>query len=241
MSKRAQHIVTEWGVTILILLFGSMSVGWSFVVPTGSMEDTILIGDHLVVDKLAYAPPGPVSKHLLPYSDVKRGDIVVFRYPLNIQENYVKRVVGVPGDRIKIVAKQLYRNGEPVNEPYKIHRSSRIEYYRDYFPVEGIEGLRPRAARMLAEHVTGGELVVPPRQYFVMGDNRDESDDSRFWGLVPRENIFGKPWLIYWSYESAGDLRKAVDLDHLRDIAFNLFSKTRWERTLRTIRAHSTD
>jgi signal peptidase I len=94
--------IAEWTVTILLLLFGTTTLVQAFVIPTGSMEDTLLIGDHLLVDKLAYSPPGPVSKYLLPYSDVKRGDIIVFRYPVDIRQTFVKRVVGVPGDRLRI-------------------------------------------------------------------------------------------------------------------------------------------
>src|SRR5512134_2887104 len=94
--------IAEWTVTILLLLFGTTTLVQAFVIPTGSMEDTLLIGDHLLVDKLAYAPPGPVSKHLLPYSDVNRGDIIVFRYPVDIAQTFVKRVIGVPGDRLRL-------------------------------------------------------------------------------------------------------------------------------------------
>ena len=99
--------VAEWAVTIILLLFGTTNLVQAFVIPTGSMEDTLLIGDHLLVDKLAYAPSGPVSKYILPYTDVKRGDIIVFRYPVEIQQTFVKRCIGVPGDRIKLVDKQL--------------------------------------------------------------------------------------------------------------------------------------
>ena len=107
-------------MTILIFLFGTTTVLQAFVVPTGSMEGTVLVGDHLFVDRLAYSPPGPISTHLLPYQDVKRGDIIVFRYPLDIRQNYVKRVIGVPGDRIRIVNKVVHLNGNALNEPYKV-------------------------------------------------------------------------------------------------------------------------
>src|SRR5262245_39613090 len=116
----ARHFIAEWCVTILILLFGTTTLLQAFVVPTGSMENTMLIGDHLFVDKLAYAPPGALTGKLLPYTPVKRGDIIVFRYPLDIRQNYVKRAIGIPGDRIRIVNKQLYLNGKPSVEPYKI-------------------------------------------------------------------------------------------------------------------------
>ena len=114
-----RHWIAEWGVTVLIYLFATTTVLQAFVVPTGSMEGTLLIGDHLFVDRLAYAPSGPISRRLLPYRDVKRGDIIVFRYPLDIQQMYVKRVIGVPGDRVHIQNKIVYLNGRPLTEPYK--------------------------------------------------------------------------------------------------------------------------
>src|SRR3979409_2243655 len=106
----------------------------AFVIPTGSMEDTLRIGDHLLVDKLAYAPAGPIGKYLLPYTDVKRGDIIVFRYPIDIQQTFVKRVIGVPGDHIRLDNKQVTRNGVRLQEPYKYHKTDYIETYRDNFP-----------------------------------------------------------------------------------------------------------
>src|SRR5512140_2906731 len=122
MAKRKdppRGTIAEWTVTILLLLFGTTTLVQAFVIPTGSMEDTLLIGDHLLVDKLAYAPYGAISKHLLPYTDVKRGDIIVFRYPVDIRQTFVKRVIGVPGDRIHLADKQVYRNGEKLSEPFK--------------------------------------------------------------------------------------------------------------------------
>ena len=132
--KQERGAIAEWTVTILLLLFGTTTLVQAFVIPTGSMEDTLLVGDHLLVDKLAYAPPGPVSKYLLPYTDVKRGDIIVFRYPVDIRQTFVKRVIGVPGDRIRIENKQLIRNGARVNEPFKYHKTEYNDSYRDNFP-----------------------------------------------------------------------------------------------------------
>src|SRR5271169_1934126 len=123
--------IAEWTVTILLLLFGTTTLVQAFVIPTASMEDTLLIGDHLLVDKLAYAPAGAISKYLLPYEDVKRGDIIVFRYPINISDTFVKRVIGVPGDRLKIVNQQVYRNGVLLSEPYIYHKSGVIDSYKD--------------------------------------------------------------------------------------------------------------
>src|SRR3984957_6865754 len=107
--------VAEWAITILILLFGTSTIAQPFVIPTSSMHNTLLTGDHLIVDKLAYAPPGPLSKHLLPYQDVQRGDIIVFKHPtLNV--NYVKRCIGLPGDRIKLAGKRVFIKGQTLNE-----------------------------------------------------------------------------------------------------------------------------
>lgn len=234
-DKQPRNNIAEWAVTILVMMWASSNLAWAFVVPTASMENTILIGDHIIVDKLAYSPPGPLSRRLLPYTDVKRGDVIVFRFPNNIKEDYVKRVIGLPGDRIKIVAKQLYLNGVPVKEPYKIHKTDFLDSYRDYFPSEPNAFLPASALRMLEQHVENGEVVVPPGHYFAMGDNRDESSDSRYWGFVPRENIIGKPWIIYWSYD-APTADWNWNLRHFVDLGTNFFSKTRWSRTFQTIR-----
>src|ERR1700720_298413 len=110
-SDPPRGTIAEWTITILLLLFLTTTLVQAFVIPTGSMEDTLLVGDHLLVDKLAYAPSGPVSKYLLPYTEPKRGDIIVFRYPVDISQTYVKRCMGVPGDRIKLINKELYLNG----------------------------------------------------------------------------------------------------------------------------------
>src|SRR4029077_2115237 len=116
-----RNSIAEWAITILILLFGTSTIAQPFVIPTSSMHNTLLTGDHLIVDKLAYAPQGPLSRHLLPYEDVKRGDIIVFRHPTLITVDYVKRVIGLPGDHIKLVNKQVFVNGQPLTEPYTIH------------------------------------------------------------------------------------------------------------------------
>ena len=114
--------IAEWAITILLLLFGTTTLVQAFVIPTGSMEDTLLIGDHLLVDKLAYAPSGKVSKYILPYEEPRHGDIIVFRYPVDISQTFVKRVIGVPGDHLKIINQQIYRNGVKLTEPYVYHK-----------------------------------------------------------------------------------------------------------------------
>jgi signal peptidase I len=195
--KPERGTIAEWTVTVLLLLFGTTTLVQAFVIPTGSMENNLLVGDHLLVDKLAYAPPGPISRYFLPYQDIKHGDIVVFRYPVDIKQTFVKRVIGVPGDRIRLENKQLIRNGERVTEPYKVHKTEYIDSYRDNFPSTPYLPVSEGAIDMLEKHATGGEIIVPEHSYFVMGDNRDNSLDSRFWGFVPRGNIIGKPLIIY--------------------------------------------
>jgi signal peptidase I len=234
-AEQVRSFVSEWTVTILLLLFGTSTLLQAFVVPTGSMEDTVLIGDHMFVDKLSYSPPGPVSRFLLPYQDVRRGDIIVFKYPVDPRKDYVKRVIGVPGDHIRLVKKELFLNGKQMNEPYVVHKMPYLDDYRDNFPTEPNTRLAEGAYRMLAENVKNGELVVPPDCYFAMGDNRDNSLDSRYWGFVPRENIVGKPAIIFWSYDAPTERLadpNIISLDHLLDLGMNFFSKTRWRRTL---------
>jgi signal peptidase I len=239
-----RNSIAEWAVTILVLLFGTTTLAQAFVIPTGSMQDTLLIGDHLLVDKLAYSPASSTARHFLPYQDPKHGDIIVFRYPPEINTTLVKRLIGMPGDRLKIDHGVVYRNGKQLNEPYVYHKYA-YDSMLDNFPglccLPVKEDLAERAQRaMLDRNVVAGEVVVPANMYFAMGDNRDNSSDSRYWGFVPRENIVGKPFLIYWSYrastedltgESAGSL-----LTHFVDLGEHFFTRTRWERTLKLVR-----
>jgi signal peptidase I len=232
--------IAEWTVTIILLLFGTTSLVQAFVIPTGSMEDTLLIGDHLLVDKLAYAPGGPISKYTLPYREVKRGDIIVFRYPVDIRQTFVKRAIGVPGDRIRLVDKKLILNGRAVEEPYVYHKTEYTDSYRDNFPSDPNVHVAESALDMLSNHVTNGEVVVPPNTVFAMGDNRDSSLDSRYWGFVPRENIIGKPLIIYWSYDAPTDALAdpSISLDHIVDLVTHFPTKTRWKRTFRLIHGY---
>ena len=143
-ANSVRNFIHEWTVNIAILLFGTTTLVQAFIVPTPSMDTTVQVGDHLLVDKLSYAPDGPITKHLLPYTPVKRGDIIVFRYPSDISENYVKRVIGIPGDHIHLVNKVVYLNGHPLTEPYVQHcppacgphgEVSPSDEYRDNFPL----------------------------------------------------------------------------------------------------------
>ncbi len=231
--------IAEWTVTIVLLLFATTTLVQAFVIPSASMENSLLIGDHVLVDKMVYAPKG-ASASVLPYRDVRRGDVIVFRYPLDISQDYVKRAIGIPGDHIRFVDQQLILNGKAVKEPYVKHTSTYPDVYRDNFPVRTNMPLRARATEMLDRYVVGGELVVPAGFVFAMGDNRDDSDDSRYWGLVPRENIVGTPVIIYWSYEaSTQDLTNGnIGLGHILDVITHFFSKTRWNRTFKLIHGY---
>jgi signal peptidase I len=239
-AREQRGFLAEWAVTLVMLLFGMTALAQAFVIPTGSMEGTLLVGDHVIVDRLAYSPPGAATRHVLPYEDVHRGDIIVFRYPLDLNRTLVKRAMGMPGDRIHMEKKIVYLNGHPLSEPYAIYKTNFIYPYRDTFPAGLWPDLRPEAAAMLAANVRNGELVVPPDAVFAMGDNRDESDDSRFWGLVPRKNIVGKPVLVYWSYDAPSEelTDPSVNLRHMLDIAVHFPTKTRWSRTLRLVRSY---
>jgi signal peptidase I len=183
------------------------------VVPTGSMEGTILVGDHLLLDKLLYGAEVPLLNRRLPaLRTIHRGDIVVFRYPLHPEEAFLKRVAAVAGDELEIRDGVVYINSRPVNEPYAVHRF-----------------------RLFAAHEQMGPIVISPGKLFVMGDNRDNSSDSREWGLVPVENVIGEPILIYWSYNAPTarwlDQSFASQLGFYASIAGNFFSRTRWSRT----------
>jgi signal peptidase I len=239
-SPVQRGFIAEWTVTIILLLFGTTTLVQAFVIPTGSMEDSLLIGDHLLVDKLAYSPPGRVSSHLLPYSDIKRGDVIVFRYPVDIRQTFVKRAIGIPGDRIRLVDKQLILNGTRVNEPYVYHKTEYIDSYRDNFPGEPNVHVAESAMDMLIHHVVNGEVVVPPNTVFAMGDNRDSSLDSRYWGFVPRDNIIGKPLIIYWSYDAPTEelADPSISITHLLDLVMHFPTKTRWRRTFKLIHGY---
>jgi signal peptidase I len=210
------ELITE---TLIFVFFVMTFLLQSFVIPTGSMEDTLLIGDHLLVDKITYSRSlGFLDSILLPQRQIERGMVVTFKSPVEMEKEYVKRVIGLPGETIKIINKQVFINGEPLEESYTYFKDDTIKNdYRDNFP----------------------EFVVPPGHYFCMGDNRDNSFDSRFWGPVPQEYIIGQPWRIYWSYHSSTDEYLTPGLWHkVKDIfrtIIHFFSRTRWDRTIKKI------
>jgi signal peptidase I len=164
----------------------------------------------------------------------------VFRYPVDIRQTFVKRVIGVPGDRIKLVNKKLVLNGVPKDEPYVYHKTEYIDSYRDNFPGEPNVHVSESAQAMLEKQLKNGEIVVPEGGYFAMGDNRDSSLDSRYWGFVPRENIIGKPLIIYWSYDAPTEAlaNPTIGIDHIIDLIQHFPTKTRWKRTFRLIHGY---
>jgi len=227
--------------TVVIAVFVITFVVQAFQIPSESMENTLLIGDYLLVDKLCYGGGG-FWDHIMPYRSVRRGDIIVFRYPVNPRQHFVKRVVGVPGDRVRLINRRVYVNGTPIKEPYVRYSSQVHDLFRDEFPrlnlpVPGLEGGWWLQMKKLVED---GELIIPEGNYFALGDNRDESLDSRYWGFVPRENIIGRPLLIYWSLRSLdedmpGSSTPGDKLYHFAYAASHLFQITRWDRTFRVV------
>jgi signal peptidase I len=226
--------------TVVIAVFVIAFVVQAFQIPSESMERTLLIGDYLLVDKLTYG--GGVADHVMPYQPVRRGDIVVFHYPVHPSQHFVKRVVGVPGDRVRLVNRQVEVDGVLLNEPYVIHRSPIHDPFRDEFPRGGAAPqVEAQWWLQMKKLVEDGELIVPEGSYFVLGDNRDESLDSRYWGFVPRANIIGRPLLIYWSLRSTSDdvpvSPGAGDkLYHFAYAVSHLFRITRWDRTFHVIK-----
>ena len=236
-------------VTVILAIFGTTFVLQAFKIPTGSMETTLLIGDHLLVNKFAFAyPTTGILARILPYREVRRGDVVVFKFPPSEDasqtgEHFVKRVVGLPGDRVRIFHRQVFVNGQVLTEPFVHHTFVDELRPGDDFPPgpsDYLRGMTSRWSDEMPDYIQNGELVVPPGQYFVMGDNREQSWDSRFWGFVPRELITGKPLIIYWSYETP---REEYARNTLRDkivqtadLLIHFFTKTRWRRTFGLVR-----
>ena len=196
--------IAEWTVTIILLLFATTTLVQAFVIPSASMEDTLLIGDHVLVDKLVYSPPGPFRSTCCRIATCAAATSSSSAIPLNIKEDYVKRAIGVPGDHIRLVEQAADAQRAPgeraVREAHlPVHRTLPRQFSRVRRPRRSCVRAR---VDMLQNHVVNGELVVPPGFIFAMGDNRDDSVDSRYWGLVPRENIVGTPLVIYWSFEA---------------------------------------
>jgi signal peptidase I len=225
--------------TIVIAVFVITFAVQAFQIPSQSMENTLLVGDYLLVDKLCYGGGG-IGNWIMPYKKIQRGDIVVFHYPVDPTQHFVKRVIGVPGDRLRLINKKVWINGKPLDEPYVRFLDPPNNVFRDNFPRVDIPaiGMEGKWWLQMRKLVEDGELIVPQGHYFVMGDNRDDSQDSRYWGFVPRENIVGRPLVIYWSVKDWDPERPSTPAGRLAHITYALthfLQITRWNRTLRLV------
>jgi signal peptidase I len=242
-AERANWLTSaqSLAVTVVIALFVITFIVQAFQIPSESMEDTLLIGDYLLVDKVHYGHGG-VWGEILPYQSIHRGDIIVFRYPVHPAQHFVKRVIGVPGDRVRLVNKRVFVNDVPLEEPYVVYKGLGQDAYRDDFPAPEMpsSNVDARWWMQMQRLVHGGELTVPTDSYFVLGDNRDESLDSRYWGFVPRGNVIGRPLVIYWSVRAfrGGDSASGADdkLSHFLYALTHIVQETRWDRTFRIVK-----
>jgi signal peptidase I len=209
----------------------------AFEIPSESMVKTLLVGDHVFVDRLSPTSRAAYVGPLIPYREIRHGDIIVFLHPKEPGMYVVKRIIGIPGDRIHLRDGKVYRNGETLNEPYVIHSGPSYSPYRDQFPSvspDGDSNVNPEWPIVMREHLKDGDLVVPPDSFFGMGDNRDVSLDSRFWGFIPRENVIGRPLFIYWSFDTPKDQYERTSMadrvGFLFHVVTHFFGETRWSR-----------
>jgi signal peptidase I len=221
----------------------------AFEIPSSSMEDTLLIGDHVFVNREQFATPTRWMGPLMPYRDIRHGDVVVFLSPAEHGLFVVKRIIGIPGDRIHLRNGVVYRNGQKLDEPYVQFKGDPTDPecarcpYRMNFPAVApspVDQLADYWQFSLPQYIQGEDLVVPPDSYFGMGDNRDVSYDSRYWGFIPRKNVIGRPMFIYWSFITPPDqyqMRSVSDrLGFMAHIVIHFFDQTRWSRTLKLVR-----
>ena len=211
---------------VILALFVRTWVVQAFKIPTGSMENNLLIGDHLLVNKFVFGPmPTALERAVLPVRDVRRGDIIVFKYPDEPERDFIKRVIGLPGETLELRDKKIYINGQPLDEPY-------VHYIDATHAASEVTSFDVRERY--------GPVTVPQGEYFVMGDNRDNSQDSRYWGFLKRNYIKGKAVLIYWSYESGREdyveSGISASVKRLFSVVTHFFTRTRWERLLNQIR-----
>jgi signal peptidase I len=228
-----KSLLREYLEALLIaVIFATFARTWivqAFKIPSGSMEKNLLIGDHILVNKFIYGPTVlPLEEMLLPVRKVRRGDVVVFKYPEDASRDFIKRCMGLPGDTLKIIDKDLYINGQLVHD-------SAITYYADSESYPRDLTFHPRRVRD-----NFGPKTVPPGSYFCMGDNRDNSNDSRYWGPVPESYLKGRAFMVYWSFESDEVYLEVPGYgDRMRQVgrvALNFFTRTRWDRTFRIVR-----
>ena len=228
-KKRDKSVVREYfellAETAVFVFFVMTFVVQAFQIPTGSMEPTLLVGDFLLVNKLVYANTiSPIEEKILPRRNIRRQDIIVFKWPNDLTKDFVKRAIGLPGEKLEIKNKQVYINDKPLEEKYKVHSDSDIRSAND----AANYGHDPRD--------NFGPVFVPEGHIFAMGDNRDNSEDSRYWGFLPLNNLKGRPWLIYFSYVAERDAYQRTSVrDRLKKLV-NFLPKARWRRILKVIR-----
>jgi signal peptidase I len=216
-------------IAVILALFIRTFVVQAFKIPTGSMEENLLIGDHLLVNKFIFAPTATsVERALLPVASIKRGDVIVFKYPEDPERDFIKRVIGLPGESVEVREKKVYINGQALDEPYA-HYLLPVSTPSEFHEVTSFD-VRERY----------GPVTVPTEQYFVMGDNRDNSQDSRYWGFLRRDYVKGKALVIYWSYEAEREDYQeegaGATLRGLASVFVHFFTRTRWERMFHQIR-----
>lgn len=224
--------------TVVLAVFVITFLAQAFQIPSDSMENTLLVGDYLLVDKVHYGESGKWN-WLMPYSPIQRGDIIVFRYPVHPQQHFVKRVVGVPGDRVHLFRGKVFVNDKALDDSaFAIHKGLQFDSYRDNFPSGNYISPEVNSSWWVEMHnvLYNGEIVVPPGNFFVLGDNRDDSLDSRYWGFVPRENITGRPFLIYWSVQREETTASDGRLERLLYTLVHLPEDARWDRTFHLVR-----
>jgi signal peptidase I len=232
--------------TIVIALFALTFLFQNFAIPSASMASTLLVGDHVLVERATLAPSAAWAA-FLPYRDIHRGEPIVFYKPILEPDGQelilVKRVIGIPGDRIHLRRGIVYLNGIAQDEP-RVAKPNPANYdpYRDDFPsipATNVPGVTAEWSLDLPTHIDGEDLVVPPGSFFVMGDNRTNSLDGRYWGLVPRANLIGRPLFVYWSFKTSEDQNDKTSLTEKTSFTLHQFthfvSETRWNRTLHPI------
>ncbi|HKY34051.1 MAG TPA: signal peptidase I [Candidatus Polarisedimenticolia bacterium] len=246
-QESTKGIVRDYFETIVIcvifVIFARAFVFQQSKIPTGSMIPTLLVGDYIMVNKFIYAPSsGGLESSLLPLRDIRRGDIVVFKYPEEPEKDYIKRVIGLPGEFLEVRDNTVYINGVPLEEDYKVHANdmddaSWRKVTEGERPPPGEDLPPPRRSRAFNDDFK--EVLIPEGHYFCMGDNRDNSKDSRNWGTVPRENIKGKAFIIWWSFRGEeNNWVRTSPIDRVKSIAdkvVHFFSKSRYGRCLRFI------
>ncbi len=216
-------------IAVILALFIRTFVVQAFKIPTGSMENNLLIGDHLLVNKFVFGPTASgLERAVLPMGTIARGDVAVFKYPEEPERDFIKRIIGLPGDTVQLKQKKVYINGTPLDEPY-------VHFLEPPGPTSSMSEVTSLDVRE-----NYGPVTVPADHYFAMGDNRDNSADSRYWGFLPRDYVKGKALVIYWSYESEReDYETAGAADTVKglgSVLAHFFTKTRWERMLHQIR-----